>query len=75
MEQTIKIGQKVIFDPLEDINIKSLGKRDPKKVIGTIVKINEKHRWFLVEYEFENKTNVRTAFKFDDINNAIEFVR
>lgn len=75
----IKIGQKVKFDPLRDINI--VGARDRldgklNKVVGTITYINAPHRWFSVEYGDKKKGyHLRTSFKFDDYGTKVTEVR
>lgn len=63
----ISIGQKVQFDPWEDI--KGIGIKEVRKIVtGTVIAIYPKHQWFLVEY---GEHKVRTGFKFCDIGDGV----
>ncbi len=62
----IKIGQHVKFDPIRDVG--GQGSWDASQsVIGTIVYINEPHKWFLVSYG----EDLRAGFKFCDIGEEV----
>lgn len=63
--KTIKLGQKVIFDPLQ-YGICYIPCSAPEYVIGIIKEIHDNHRWFLVEYETPRNSTLRMGFKFDD---------
>ena len=62
----ITIGEKVRFDPLEEIRF--FGSRDQRWgfVEGTVVMVNEPHEWFSVEYECGG-VKQRSSFKFSQI--------
>lgn len=62
----VSIGQKVKFDPFEAIT--GFASEDCKgnEVTGTVVMVNEPHRWFSVKYG-----NQRTSFSFSDIGKAV----
>lgn len=68
----IKIGQKVIFDPLEGVTLHNMGmkERGRREVVGTVVYINEDHRHFTVKYE-DGGCEIRTSFKFNDIGTSV----
>lgn len=65
----IRVGQRVRFDPFAT----SLGfgvdllRED---VVGTVVEIYYEHKWFSVQYG-----NLRTSFKFCDIDNCVYFCK
>lgn len=63
--KTIKVGQKVIFDPLQ-YGICYIPCSAPEYVIGIITEIHDDHRWFLVEYETPMNDRLRMGFKFND---------
>lgn len=63
--KAIKVGQKVIFDPLQ-YGICYIPCSAPEYVIGTITKVYNDHRWFLVEYGTPKNGNLQMGFKFDD---------
>ena len=65
----MRIGQKVRFDPFEGIKFSDVTSLR-KEVTGTIVAINEKHKWFSVEYG--NK--MRTSFKFSDVGSVVTLI-
>ena len=65
----VQIGQRVKFRPFE--NIPTMGERllgitllSELVVEGTVVSINEPHRWFSVEW---GNPRLRTSFHFADI--------
>jgi hypothetical protein len=57
---------KARFDPFGYLT--SFGATDVrgKKVTGTVVYVNNAHKWFLVEYG-----DVRTSFKFSEVGQAV----
>ena len=61
----IKVGQKVIFDPLQ-YSISYIPLSTPEYVVGLIKEVHDEHRWFLVEYEAPNNRILRMGFKFND---------
>ena len=61
----IKVGQKVIFDPLQ-YGISYIPLSAPGYVVGIITEVHNKHQWFLVEYEAPNNRILRMGFKFND---------
>lgn len=64
----VQVGQKVRFDPFNEMT--GFGSSDNKGniVTGTIVMINEPHQWFSVEY---GEPKMRTSFKFCDIGKEV----
>lgn len=62
----VEIGSKVRFDPLACILTSSACDFHEEKAIGTVVYINNPHKWFLVEYG-----SLRTSFKFSDVGLAV----
>ena len=65
----IKVGQKVEFDPLRGISFYGLAPlREVKQ--GTVVYVNEKHRWFTVEYD----DGRRTSYLFHDLGDTVRII-
>lgn len=64
----VEIGQKVRFDPFEQIVGFGAEDNRGKTVTGTVVLVNEEHKWFSVEY---GNPKMRTSFKFCDIGKAV----
>lgn len=65
----VEIGQKVRFDPfMLDMGV-GLSDLRGNVVTGTVVYVNEDHKWFSVE--FGNPTS-RTSFNFADIDKVVE---
>lgn len=66
----IEVGQKVRFDPF--IEIKGFGIQDNqgKTVTGTVVMVNEPHKWFSVEYDCGG-VKMRTSFDFSQIGKDV----
>ena len=64
----IKVGQKVRFDPFKEL--KGFGAEDHRGefVTGTVVMVNEPHKWFSVEY---GDPKQRTSFKFSQIGKDV----
>lgn len=61
----VEIGQKVKFNPFrefDDIDFEY----DDVEVVAEVSYINEKHRWFEVEYKEGNET-LRIGFNFADM--------
>lgn len=67
----VVVGQVVEFDPLAhcDGNGAEFYKGDV--VLGEVVYVNYKHRWFLVEY---GENNAKTSFNFADIGTAVTVI-
>ncbi len=63
----ISVGQKVRFDPFEDIMGFGIGDVRGKPVTGTVVYVNEKHHWFSVAYG-----KLRTSFHFCQIGKGVK---
>ena len=65
----ISVGQKVRFDPFE--GIKGFGASDDRGnyVTGTVVSVNEPHKWFSVEY---GNPKMMTSFKFCEIGSVVK---
>jgi hypothetical protein len=67
----IEVGQKVKFDPFkEHTGFASEGCKG-KNVTGTVVFVNEPHKWFLVEYTGVGGKQ-HTSFKFYEIGKAVK---
>ncbi len=67
----IKVGQKVRFDPFEEITGFGSNDNRGKPVKGTVVMVNEPHRWFSVEYECGG-VKQRTSFKFSQLGEDVK---
>lgn len=65
----IKVGQKVRFDPFAEVRGFCSGDFKGDYVTGTVVMVNEPHKWFSVEYGFPK---MRTSFKFCQIGQAVK---
>lgn len=59
------VGQKVRFDPFEDI--KKFTEKITYDTVGTVSYVNERHKWFSVQYN----ENQRTSFNFCDIGKHV----
>lgn len=66
----IKVGQKVRFDPFESMTGNDID-TIRKKVTGTVVFVNVKHRWFSVTYD---KGRSRASFHFCDIGKKVKLL-
>lgn len=64
----IKVGQKVRYDPLADIKGFALSDFRTEST-GTVVYINEKHRWFSV---VNDESRLRTSFHFCQIGRDVK---
>lgn len=62
------VNDKVRFDPFETYTGVFSGETRGNYVIGRIVSINYKHKWFSVEY---GCPVMRTSFNFCDIGNGV----
>lgn len=65
----VEVGQKVWFDPFEVLTGFSSEDHKGTIVTGTVVLVNEEHKWFSVEY---GNPKMRTSFKFCDIGKAVK---
>jgi hypothetical protein len=74
MKNTIKIGDKVVFDPLEGIKHPGFGDREAVEVEGIVRLINEDHHWFMAEYFPDGVHKVRICFNFSDIGDIVKKV-
>ena len=70
----IKIGDKVIFDPLESIKCPGFGDREKIEVEGIVRLINEDHHWFMAEYCPDGLHQIRICFNFSDIGDIVKKV-
>ena len=66
----VVVGEKVRFNPFEydrcaDVSFYR------KDVIGEIVEVNYKHKWFSVEY---GCPTMRTSFNFCDIGSVVTII-
>lgn len=64
------VGDKVRFDPFEHDKGQDFGFYR-HNVIGEVVEVNYKHKWFSVEY---GCPAMRTSFKFCDIGTEVKIV-
>ena len=64
----IRVGQKVKFDAFGHMSQESIMK-EHLFVVGTVVYVNEKHKWFSVEY---GAPVSRDSFQFADIGKVVE---
>ena len=67
----IKVGQKVRFDPFDFIVGYGAEVIRGNHVTGTVVMVNEPHKWFSVEY---GDPKARISFKFCDIGQRVKIV-
>ena len=69
--QTIKIKKGTKVECIPNKAARMFGFEDERRLVtGTVVYVNDKHAWFLVEYE-ENGTKLRIGFKFWDIGHSV----
>lgn len=64
----IKVGQKVRFDPYDNLTGFGVGEIRGNLVTGTVVYVNESHNWFSVKYG----NNQRTSFHFCQIGRDVK---
>ena len=67
----VKVGQKVRFDPLHYVVGYGAEVIRGHLVTGTVVMVNEAHRWFSVEY---GNPKQRMSFKFADIGQVVKVI-
>ena len=67
----VKVGQKVRFDPLGFVTGYGAEALRGFTCKGTIVMVNEPHKWFSVEY---GDPKMRTSFKFCDIGQKVTII-
>lgn len=72
MQNNIQLGQMVKFNPIRDIRT-TIKFGPAKPVKGTIVYINRKHHWFLVEYNETEK--LHTSFHFCEIGDKVKLIK
>ena len=65
----IQVGQKVRFDAL--YGCKQSIEKITAFTIGTVVYVNEPHKWFSVRYG----GNQRTSFKFTEIGQEVKLCK
>lgn len=70
----VHIGDKVRFDVFKDARSTGFKNCGELIVVGTVVYINEEHRWFSAEYELEG-TKQRLSFKFDQVGDCVTIVK
>ena len=62
----VNVGQKVRFDPFD--GLKGTDINDFREYVkGTVVMVNERNKWFLVEWG----DKLRTSYKFCDIGERV----
>lgn len=61
----VSVGQRVRFDALAAV--KSSIEKIKEDTVGTVVYINERHKWFSVQYG----ENQRISFKFSEIGQNV----
>lgn len=69
----VKIGQKVRFNPLEDVQLSGLVDRREIKE-GIVKYINSKHRWFSVEYDGGAGLQ-RISFDYTDLGRKVHICK
>lgn len=69
-KNTIAPGRKVRFDPFEDAFGYGI-EACRGGVIGTIVNVYPKHKWFSVAY---GEPKQRISFKFSDVGERVKFI-
>lgn len=67
----IEVGQKVRFDPFYYVGGYCAEVIRGHLVTGTVVMVNEPHKWFSVEY---GNPKARASFKFSDIGQVVSIV-
>ncbi len=67
----VQVGQRVRFDPYAFITGYGSELVRGNMITGTVVMVNEKHKWFSVEYGYPKS---RTSFKFCDIGQRVKIV-
>lgn len=67
----IVIGDKVRFDPFEQLRGADMGYLRGNFVTGEVVEVNYPHKWFSVEY---GTPAMRTSFMFCEIGSVVKIV-
>ena len=67
----VVVGQYVEFDPIGHIAFAGSEYYKGDVVLGEVVYVNYKHRWFSVEY---GENNAKTSFNFADIGTAVTVI-
>lgn len=65
----IQVGQNVRFDAFQ--HLKSSVEKIKQETVGTVVYVNERHKWFSVQYG----ENQRTFFKFFEIGEIVHICK
>ena len=66
----VVVGQKVRFDPFEHDRCQDIT-AFRSSVVGEVVEVNYKHKWFSVEY---GCPAMRTSFNFCDIGSVVKVI-
>lgn len=64
----VKVGQKVRFDPFQDLTFYGVADHRGSLITGEVVYVNQDHRWFSVQY---GELKMRTSFCFSDIGKDV----
>jgi hypothetical protein len=70
LKNYVTVGQKVRFDPFEDIVGFGID-ACRSEVTGTVVEVYQEHKWFSVEY---GDPKQRISFKFCDIGERVTVI-
>lgn len=65
----IEVGQKVKYDPFKAMSYSGVCEIR-KTVVGVVIYVNHKRRWFTVEND-----GIRTTFRFTDIGQDVRIVK
>lgn len=68
----IKIGQKVQIRPFDHMRSSGMLSLMQKKATGTVVYVNQEHRWFTVEY---GDPVARISYNFADIGTEVQLIK
>lgn len=71
-EITVKVGQRVRFDPYIDIKGFGTEMNRGNLTTGVVTFVNHAHRWFLVEY---GEHRLRISFKYCDLRDRVQLVK
>lgn len=64
----IKVGQKVKIYPFAFVTGSGAEMERDRVCVGTVVYVNEQHKWFSVEY---GDPKMRASYKFCDIGSVV----
>lgn len=67
----VKVGQRVRFDPYSYVTGWGSESFRGKMVKGTVVMVNEPHKWFSVEF---GEPKSRISFKFCDMGQVVSLI-